>query len=157
VNALVNNTTGSNNSAVGYQALFSNETGGSNVAVGYEAGLYHANGTTELKNPESSIYIGANARGCNNDDDNTIVIGAGAVGTGANQTVINNTSTTQTKIDGTTSSTLIVSGQNLRLVTQRTIATIGTTGIKGDICHDSSYIYVCVAANQWRRVALSAW
>lgn len=36
---------------------------------------------------------------------------------------------------------------------------IGTSasGNAGEICWDSNYVYVCVAANTWRRAALSAW
>jgi hypothetical protein len=40
--------------------------------------------------------------------------------------------------------------------TTRTITTSGETGIQGQICWDSSYIYVCTATNNWTRVALSA-
>ena len=28
-------------------------------------------------------------------------------------------------------------------------------GVDGDVCWDSSYLYVCVAASSWKRVALS--
>jgi hypothetical protein len=43
----------------------------------------------------------------------------------------------------------------LRLNNSRTPASSTATGNAGEICWDSSYIYVCVTANNWRRVALS--
>lgn len=36
-------------------------------------------------------------------------------------------------------------------------ATATSTGIKGQIAYDSNYIYLCVADNIWRRVAISSW
>ena len=35
--------------------------------------------------------------------------------------------------------------------------TAGSTGTAGQIAVDSSYLYVCVASNTWKRVALSTW
>lgn len=32
-----------------------------------------------------------------------------------------------------------------------------SSGVKGQITYDSSYIYVCVANNSWRRASLVAW
>ena len=34
-------------------------------------------------------------------------------------------------------------------------ATSGDAGTPGMIAYDSSYLYLCVAANSWRRIALS--
>ncbi len=31
------------------------------------------------------------------------------------------------------------------------------TGIKGQVAWDSSYIYVCVSDDAWKRTALSSW
>lgn len=31
------------------------------------------------------------------------------------------------------------------------------TGNVGDIAQDGSYLYVCTAANTWKRVAISTW
>lgn len=38
-----------------------------------------------------------------------------------------------------------------------TPASSGAPGIKGEIRVDSSYIYVCVANNVWKRASLSTW
>jgi hypothetical protein len=86
--------------AIGCGSLYNNTTGSYNIAIGFLAGATHANGSTALTTPENSIYIGYGARGYNNDDDNSIVIGYVAVGLGANTTVIGNTSTTITTLYG---------------------------------------------------------
>jgi len=93
-------TSGGNNLALGASALQRNTTGSYNIAIGSLAGAYQANGSTALADPENSIYIGANTRGFNNDDSNSIVIGYGAIGIGANKTVIGSTSTTMTALFG---------------------------------------------------------
>lgn len=41
--------------------------------------------------------------------------------------------------------------------TARTPATAGATGAVGEMCWDSGYVYVCVAANTWKRAALATW
>jgi len=139
-------------------AMFGNTTGSSNVAVGVSAGRFHSTGSIALTDPENSIYIGANSRGFNNDDNNTIVIGAGAIGTGANQTVINTTATTLTTIQGTSTSVLAFSGNTMRIVTTRTPAS-NATGTAGDFAFGTSsgttYLYYCIASGNWGRVALT--
>ena len=53
--------------------------------------------------------------------------------------------------------TLDVNANTLRLRTARTPASASATGNAGDICWDSSYLYVCTATNTWRRIAHSTW
>lgn len=36
-------------------------------------------------------------------------------------------------------------------------ATASATGTAGEIRYDSTYVYVCVANNTWKRAALSTW
>jgi hypothetical protein len=36
-------------------------------------------------------------------------------------------------------------------------ATANTTGVAGEIRYDSSYVYICVATNTWKRASLSTW
>lgn len=52
---------------------------------------------------------------------------------------------------------LDINSDVLRLRTAKTPATAGATGNRGDICTDADYIYVCTAANTWKRAALSTW
>ena len=48
-------------------------------------------------------------------------------------------------------------GSTFRLGTARTPANSTATGNTGEICWDSSYMYVCVATNTWRRILHSTW
>lgn len=98
--SLGGNQTGNNNTSMGANSFSTNLTGSLNVAIGSDAGRRQANGTTALTDPESSIYIGANSRGFSNADQNSIVIGASAIGEGANTTVIGNSDTTKTHLYG---------------------------------------------------------
>jgi hypothetical protein len=98
--ALGGNSSGYSNTAAGYYALCANTTGTSNIAIGSNAGRYQANGTSTLTDPDHSIYLGANSRGFSNLDQNSIVIGAAAIGEGANTTVIGNSSTVKTHLFG---------------------------------------------------------
>lgn len=50
-----------------------------------------------------------------------------------------------------------ISGNTINVPTTRTPASASATGTAGDICWDSSYIYVCVATNTWKRTAISTW
>lgn len=105
------NTTGYYNTALGGHALYHNATGSNNVAIGMNAGIVWANGTTPLSDAWSSIYIGAFSRGKDDGDDNSIVIGTGAIGEGANTTVIGTPATTTTHLFGQTlSNSLSVTG-----------------------------------------------
>lgn len=45
----------------------------------------------------------------------------------------------------------------IRLRNSRTPTSATASGNKGDICWDTSYIYVCVATNTWKRTAISTW
>ncbi len=60
---------------------------------------------------------------------------------------------------GTTSpSTLLdVNSDKIRVRTAKTPSSATDTGNAGDICWDSNYIYVCVATNTWKRVAIATW
>lgn len=51
----------------------------------------------------------------------------------------------------------ITSGSVLRLEAAVTPASATAFGTAGDIQRDSDYIYVCTAANTWKRAALSTW
>jgi hypothetical protein len=88
--ALDHNTTGSENVALG-RAAFYYLTGEGNIAIGDFAGSYQAN-SSNLTAAANSIYIGTQSRGYDNNDSNSIVLGASAIGAGANTTVIGNSS-----------------------------------------------------------------
>ena len=50
-----------------------------------------------------------------------------------------------------------ISGDTLVLTTSKTPSSATDTGTTGQIAWDSNYIYVCVATNTWKRVAISTW
>lgn len=48
-------------------------------------------------------------------------------------------------------------GTTLNITNTRTPSSSSDTGIQGEICWDSNYVYVCVATNTWKRLSLSTW
>lgn len=60
---------------------------------------------------------------------------------------------------GTSSPTnlLDVNADSIRVRTAQTPATAGAAGNQGEIAWDADYIYVCVATNTWKRVAIATW
>jgi len=99
-------------------------------------------------------------------------IGASSANTGAFTTLsTTGTATLPTvdinagNIDGTnigastpgagTFNALATTGDNIRIDTSQTPASSSASGTKGEIAYDTNYIYVCVATNTWKRVALS--
>ena len=42
-------------------------------------------------------------------------------------------------------------------VTTKTPASAAATGTVGTITYDNDYIYVCIATDTWKRVAISTW
>ena len=42
-------------------------------------------------------------------------------------------------------------------IPNHTPSSASDTGIAGQICYDANYIYVCIATNTWKRVAISSW
>ena len=52
---------------------------------------------------------------------------------------------------------LDINGDTIRLRNQRTIPNSNTFGEAGEVCYDANYIYICIATDTWKRVALSTW
>lgn len=50
-----------------------------------------------------------------------------------------------------------LSGDTFIISTGKTPASAAAAGTQGQIAWDSDYLYVCVAANTWKRVALTTW
>jgi hypothetical protein len=55
------------------------------------------------------------------------------------------------------SAALDVNSDKIRLRTAKTPSSATDTGNAGDICWDSSYLYICTATNTWRRIAHASW
>jgi len=91
--SLTNNTSGTSNVAIGADSA-ERLTGAGNVAIGAGVALHQADGNTFLTAANNSVYIGDGVQGFDNNDNNSIVIGTGAIGTGSNKAVIGNSSMT---------------------------------------------------------------
>ena len=50
-----------------------------------------------------------------------------------------------------------VNANFLAPVTLSTPSTAGAAGVAGQICADTSYVYICVATNTWLRAAIATW
>ena len=73
--------------------------------------------------------------------ENTTCLGANTQPNKDNQVVLGDTAVDTVKMGGTA----------------RTIASATATGVKGEWCWDADYIYVCIATNTWKRIALTTW
>jgi hypothetical protein len=171
--ALFTCSTGGDNTAIGYTPLYSLTTGTYNIGIGqtltalttgtynlgmgYRAGNVQADGTTALTTPNHSIYIGDNTRGFNNSDNNSIVIGASAIGEGANKTVIGNSNTTGTHLYGNLTTGIVTGTQIFVSALNTAPSSASDTGTLGEIRITAGYIYVCIATNTWVRTALTSW
>ena len=67
--------------------------------------------------------------------------------------------TNRVGIDGVGSPTcaLDVGSNVIRIRSTKTPSSASDSGEQGEICWDANYLYICVAPNTWKRVALSAW
>ncbi len=81
-------TTGGQNTLIGGGAGYNLTNSSSNTMVGTYAGRYQADGSTSLATAALGVYLGFTAKGLNDSDSYSIVIGANAVGLGANTTVL---------------------------------------------------------------------
>lgn len=157
---------GANNTAVGYQAGNVNGSGTGNTYIGQNAGLLVSTGSNNTfigrtagdvcTTGTQNTIVGSLSDLSANSNTNSTVVGYNITGDGSNTTVIGNTSVTQTKLNGTATSVAIMQGDRVRIVNAKTPASSTDTGTAGDICWDTSYLYVCTATNTWKRIAL-AW
>ena len=99
-NALYGQITGNENLAIGLSAGTNISSGWGNIFIGNSSGIFHADGSTLLTSPSKSIYIGRGTRGFSNSDTNSIVIGNGAVGIGANTVVLGDDNIVTTLLKG---------------------------------------------------------
>lgn len=136
-------STGSNNTAIGFQSLLAIRSGGSNTAIGQGSGA-------TLTTGNYNTFLG-NSAGLNAlqkvDANNTIAIGNGSYTTKDNQVVIGNSSITET----------LVSGVLTKRALDTAPASATATGKTGEVRWDANYMYVCVATNTWKRSLLSTW
>jgi hypothetical protein len=115
------------------------------------------------------VVDGANNRRASFFVDHTNGIwGLGASYTSGEPSFVIRTPTERMRIDssgrllvGTSSqsggSLFQVNDDRIRIASSKTPASASDTGTAGEICWDSSYIYVCTATDTWKRAALSTW
>ena len=96
---MFNLSTGSNNTAVGRNALYNITTGGSNIGIGLSSGFLVVAGTAN-QTSSNSIYLGNNTRSYDVGNTNEIVIGDSTYGNGSNSVTLGNTSITKTILNG---------------------------------------------------------
>lgn len=87
---------------------------------------------------ENNLYFAVGG----NSTPSVTVLASGLMGLGVTSPVVSGTGN------------LHMAGDRVRLATAFTPATSGATGNTGEIAWDSSFIYVCVAANTWKRSAI---
>tara|TARA_Y100001963_G_C6767417_1_gene443059 strand:- start:51 stop:599 length:549 start_codon:yes stop_codon:yes gene_type:complete len=52
---------------------------------------------------------------------------------------------------------LDVDSDSIRIRNTKTPSNASDTGVAGQICWDSNYLYICVATNTWKRVPIDPW
>jgi hypothetical protein len=114
--------TGSQNTALGWQAGRYNITGSRNLFLGYSAGINETS--------SDNLYI-------SNTNTSTPLIKGKFDSAGGNAGSV--------RIYG-----------DLQLTT-KTPASASATGTVGTITYDNDYIYICIATDTWKRVAISTW
>ena len=50
-----------------------------------------------------------------------------------------------------------IQSDSIAIQNSKTPSSASDTGQAGQICWDTNYLYVCVASNTWKRIALSSW
>ncbi|KKQ77867.1 MAG: hypothetical protein A3A96_00570 [Candidatus Zambryskibacteria bacterium RIFCSPLOWO2_01_FULL_39_39] len=159
-NSAINNVSGNENTSIGALANYGNSTGHGNtsigtsalrwnngvynVAVGVDAGREQADGTTQLTSADNSIYIGFGARGYDNSDDNSIVIGHNAIGAGANKAVIGNSNVTDVYF-GSSSGNANLHAANICVVSSGSSAPSSTPAALGQMYIDTSATKVYIS------------
>jgi hypothetical protein len=119
-------------------------TGGSNKLYGDTTGEY-----LKLKHGSGSVLL----------------YGGSVVGLEYNRLWFDTTGTTRMVIKSnkiginTPSPTALfdINSDILRLRTAKTPASAGAVGNQGDWCWDADFIYICIATNTWKRVAIATW
>jgi hypothetical protein len=128
-------------------SLYANTTGSYNTANGYQAGRYIADGATGRTTGDYGLYLGYNTRASADGQTNEIVIGYDAIGKGSNTARWGNTSITKHYFAG-----------QLNLDALNTApASAAATGTVGEIRFTSDAIYVCIATDTWVKATLSTW
>lgn len=178
---------GSANISIGHQAVSGNQLSGTqNIVLGSIVGSSVDATAYSLTSGSRNIIIGSEAGNDINTGSGNIIIGyrvgsenvTGAavqdpgdpgaplsrVDAESNLLMIDNSNTATPLIFGnfsartlTFNGSVTIASDKLRVSTAKTPASATADGNAGDICWDANYIYVCVATNSWKRIAIAAW
>jgi hypothetical protein len=132
----INNINNSSNAGSILRLITTNVSGTSNVSVDiakYKNGTFVINNGETNSAASTSFGIGGSER--------LRITSSGNVGIG--------TSVPTTLLD--------INNNKFRVRNSKTPSSPSDIGNQGDICWDSSYIYVCTSANSWTRTPISAW
>ena len=135
---------------IGGNSGLAHAQGFNNTFVGWDAGRFLADGTTLLTQSFECLYFGAGTRGSANGVSRETVIGRGAIGNGTNTITIGSTQDTDTYLHGN------VRADQFTLYQLNTPpASSSAPGDEGQILIDENSIYICTAANTWKKVDLT--
>lgn len=165
VNAGDVNTSGIYGTALGAGALGGNTTGSYNTAIGATS-LVNVAGSRGKQNTALGAQSGY---GLTSGGGNVFLgFAAGYYETGSNKLFVDNTyraneADARTKaliygiFDASTANQKLTINGLLNQSVSKTPASAAATGTTGDICWDSSYIYICTATDTWKRVEIATW
>jgi hypothetical protein len=142
--AMRRNTAGVDNVSIGYFSLEASTAGDQNVAVGNNA-MPEVNGTSQ----NTAIGHHAYASG---SYTNTTCIGFDSNPTGDNQVILGDANITGVYSAGQFFSAGFVLARKVDVPASATAA-----GLVGDFAADTSYMYICVDTDTWKRVAIASW
>ena len=128
-----------------YASTTGTKIGGLTVGIIYQIKIIDAN-TIEFRTDGRGVTLASQGVGNHVFTPqfayaNVSCFGQGTIPNKDNQVVLGNPTVDTIKMGGT----------------NRTPASATDTGVKGEVCFDASYMYVCVATNTWKRTALATW
>lgn len=148
------------NTAIGHGAGANLTTGDSNIIMGPFAGRYITTGRTNivigsecaqtLVTGSGNILIGEQINSSSSSGSNVISIGGVFVYSNPNLNLAG-------FITGDSNLVTISGNRKLVLATSQTPASASAAGTTGQVVWDSSFIYVCIATNIWKRVSITTW
>lgn len=138
----------------------------SNTFIASAAGISHANGVMTIKSANTEIvnlisntyvqiqYSPSTSTFAEDNTGNTVWTYVQS-GVAASEVYNNGALVGGLYVQG--NRTAVVAGSKNYAFVSSAPGSAGATGTQGDIAYDSSYVYICVANNTWKRAALTTW
>lgn len=148
-----NFTSATLNSSVGANAGLGTTTGSYNVFIGANSGITEVTANKNVTgNNNTYVGYGTGPSVAGGTISNSTAIGNATFVDRNNAVVVGNSSVIYAQLG----SVFQADTTGIRF-SSATPATASATGIAGTVTWDSSYIYVCVSTNTWKRVAITTW